>query len=88
MACKTSLFLIKLITFTCTDLSPKKSYEAIKEKTGVISSWSHLNLCRHNFDFHLYNTFATVNLFIAVAVVAAATVVVPVIVAAGKNVQQ
>ena len=54
----------------------------------MISSWSHLNLCRHNFDFHLCNTVATVNLFIVVAVVAAAAVVVPVIVAVGKNVQQ
>ena len=54
MACKTSLFLLnKFITFTCTDLSPKKAYEATKEKKDVISNWSHLNLRRHNFDFHL-----------------------------------
>ena len=32
MAYKTSLYLIKLITFTCTDLSPKKAYEVTKEK--------------------------------------------------------
>ena len=82
-------YLIKLITFTCTDLSPKKAYEATKEKEDVISNWSHLNLRRHNFDFHLCNTVVTVDLFVAVAVaVAAAAVVVPVVVAVGKHVQQ
>ena len=90
MACKTSLFLlIKLITFTCTDLSPKKAHEATKEKKDVISNWSHLNLRRHNFDFLLCNTVVAVDLFVVVAVVvAAAAVVVPVVVAVGKNVQQ
>ena len=89
MACKTSLFLlIKLITFTCTDLSPKKAHEATKEKKDVISNWSHLNLRRHNFDFHLCNTVVAVDLFVVVAVVVAAAVVVPVVVAVGKNVQQ
>ena len=83
MACKTSLFLLNKITFTSTDLSPKKAQEATKEKKDLVSNWSHLNLCRHNFDFHLYDT---VDLFVAV-VVAAAAVVVPVV-AVGKNVQQ
>ena len=46
--------------------------------------WSHLNLRRHNFDFHLYNTVAVVTLFVFVTV---AVVVVPVVVAVGKNVQ-
>ena len=58
----------------------------------MISNWPHLNLCRHNFDFHLCNTVVAVDLFVAVAVVvaaaAAAAVVVPVVVAVGKNVQQ
>ena len=40
---------MKLITFTCTDLSPEKAYEATKEKKVVVSKWSHLNLRRHNF---------------------------------------
>ena len=90
MACKTSLFLlIKLITFTCTDLSPKKAHEATKEKKDVISNWPHLNLRHHNFDFRLCNTVVAVDLFAVVAVVvAAAAVVVPVVVAVGKNVQQ
>ena len=90
MACKTSLFLlIKLITFTCTDLSPKKAHEATKEKKDVISNWSHLNLCHHNFDFRLCNTVVAADLFVVVAVVvAAAAVVVPVVVVVGKNVQQ
>ena len=81
--------LMKLITFTCTDLSPEKAYEATKEKKAVVSKWSHLNLRRHNFDFHLCNTFVAVNLFVvaAVVVVAASAVVVPVIVAVGRNVQ-
>ena len=52
----------------------------------MISNWSHLNLPRHNFDFHLCNTVVAVDLF--VVVVAAAAVVVPVVVAVGKNVQQ
>ena len=55
----------------------------------MISNWSHLNLRRHNFDFHLCNTVVVVDLFVVVAVVvAAAAVVFPVIAAVGKNVQQ
>ena len=55
----------------------------------MISNWPHLNLCRHNFDFHLCNTVVAVDLFVVAAVVvAAAAVVVPVVVAVGKNVQQ
>ena len=55
----------------------------------MISNWSHLNLRRHNFDFHLCNTVVAVDLFVVAAVVVAATtvVVVPVVVAVGKNVQ-
>ena len=77
-------YLIKLITFTCTDLSPKKAYEATKEKKDVISNWSHLNLRRHNFDFHLSNTVVAVDLFVVIA----AAVVVPVVVAVGKDIQE
>ena len=56
----------------------------------MISNWSRLNLRRHNFDFHLFNTVGAVDLFVAlaVAVAAAAAVVVPVVVVVGKNVQQ
>ena len=61
----------------------------------MILNWPHLNLCRHNSDFHLCNTVVAVDLFVAVAVVVAATaaaaaaaVVVRVVVAVGKNVQQ
>ena len=69
MACKTSLFLLnKFITFTCTDLSPKKAYEATKEKKDVISNWSHLNLRRHNFDFHLCNAAVAVDLLLLLLV--------------------
>ena len=77
MACKTSLFLLNKIN-SCTDLSPKKAYEATNEKEDVVSNWSHLNLRRHNFDFHLSNFVLAVDLFVAVAaaVVAAAAVVV------------
>ena len=50
----------------------------------MVSNWSQLNLRCHNFDFHLHNTVAAVDLFV---VVAAAAVVVSVIVAIGKNVQ-
>ena len=49
----------------------------------MVSNWSHLNLRRHNFDFHLSNTVVAVDLF--VVVVAAAAVVVHVVVAVGKN---
>ena len=72
-------YLIKLITFTCTDLSPEKSYEATKEKKVVVSKWSYLKLRRRNFDFHLCNTVVAVDLFVVAAVVVAAAV--------GKNVQ-
>ena len=54
----------------------------------MISNWSNLHLRRHNFDFHLCNTLVAVDLFVIAAVVfAAAAVVVPVVVAVGKNVQ-
>ena len=56
----------------------------------MISNWSHPNLRRHNFGFHLCNTVVAVNLFVVVAAVvtAAAAVVVPVAVAVSKNVPQ
>ena len=79
---------MKLITFTCTDLSPEKVYEAKKEKKDVVSNWSHLNLRRHNFDFNLCNTVVAVDLFVVAVVVAAAAAVVVHVVAVGKNVQQ
>ena len=77
---------MKLITFICTDLSPEKVYETTKEKKDVVWNWSHLNHRGHNFGFYLCNTVVAVDLF--VAVVAAAAVVVHVIVAVGRNVQQ
>ena len=41
MACKqVCSYSIKLISFTCTDLSPKKVCEATKEKKDVVSNWS------------------------------------------------
>ena len=78
-------YLIKLITFTCTDLSPKKACEATKEKKDVVSNWSHLNLHCHNFDVHLSNTVVAVDLLV---VVADAAVVVLVIVCVGKDIQE
>ena len=92
IACKTSLFLLNKINYFYLHwyafLSPKKSYQAAKEKKDVISNRSHLNLCRHNFDFHLCNTVVVLDLFAVVAVVVvAAAVVVPVVVAVVKNVQ-
>ena len=86
MACKTSLFLLNKINYFYLHLLPNKAYEATKEKKDVISNWSHLNLRRHNFDFHLSNTVVAVDLF--VVVVAAAAVVVPVVVAVGKDIQE
>ena len=80
-------YLIKLITFTCTDLSPKKACEATKKKKDVVvSNWYHLNLRCHNFDFRFSYTVVTVDLFVVVA--AAAAVVVPVVVAVGKDIQE
>ena len=52
----------------------------------MVSNWSHLNLCRHNFDFHISNNVAAVDLF--VAGVAAVAVVVPVVDAVGKDMQE
>ena len=49
----------------------------------MVSNWSHLNLRRHNFDFHLSNTVVDVDLFVAVA---AAAVVVPAV-AVVKDIQ-
>ena len=54
----------------------------------MVSNWSHLNLRRHNFDFHLSNTVLAVDLFVVVAVaVVAAAVVVPVVVAVVKDIK-
>ena len=56
----------------------------------MVSNWSHLNLRRHNFDFHLSNTVLAANLFAVVAVVvaaAAAAVVVPVVAVIVKDIQ-
>ena len=47
----------------------------------MILNWSHLNLRRHNFDFHLCNTVVAVDLF----VVAAVAVAVPAVVAVDKR---
>ena len=87
MACKTSLFLLNKINYFYLHLLLNKAYEATKEKKDVISNWSHLNLCRYNFDFHLCNTVVAVDLFVVVAA-AATAVVIPVVAAVGKNVQQ
>ena len=72
-------------TFTYTYLSPKRACEATKEKKDVVSNWPHLNLRRHNFDFHLSNTVVAVELFI---VIATAAVVVPAVVAVAKDIQE
>ena len=85
MACKTSLFLLNKINYFYLHwFIAKKAYEATKEKKDVISNWSHLNLRRHNFDFHLSNTVVAVDLFVVAAV---AAVVVPVVVAVVKDIQ-
>ena len=75
---------MKLITFTCTDLSPKKECEATQEKKDVVSNRSHVNICCHNFAFHSSNTVAVVDLFVVVT----AAVVVPVVADAGKDIQE
>ena len=61
-----------------------------QRKKRCVLNWSHLNLRRYNFDFHLCNNVLAVDLFVNVAVVVAAAaataaVVVPVVVAAGKT---
>ena len=69
---------------------PKKAYEATNETKDEFSNWSHINIHRHNFDFHLRNTVVAVNFFVVdavVAVVAVAPVVVPVVVAVVKDIQ-
>ena len=90
MAYKTSLFLLNKINYFYLHwFIAKKAYEATKEKKDVISNWPHLNLCRHNFDFHSCNAVVAVDLFVVVAVVVvAAAVVVHVVVAVVKSVQQ
>ena len=51
----------------------------------MVLNWSQLNLRRHNFDFHLRNTIVAVDLFV---VFAAAAVVLPVVAAVGKDIQE
>ena len=90
MAYKTSLFLLNKINYFYLHwFIAEKVYEATKVKKDVVLNWSHLNIRRHKFGFHLCNTVAAVDLFVVVAVVVPATtvVVVPVAVAVGKNVQ-
>ena len=85
MACKVESYLIKLITFTCTDLLPKKACEATKEKKDAVSNWSYPKSLSSQFwfYFHVSTTVVAVDLFVAVA--AAAGVVVPVV---GKDIQE
>ena len=52
----------------------------------MVWNWPHLNLRRHNFDFHLSNTVMAVDLFVVGA--AAAVVVLVVVVAVGKDIQE
>ena len=69
----------------------KKAYEVTKEKKDVVSNWYYLNLHHHNFDFHLCNIVAAGDLFAVFAVLVAAAavvVVVPGVVAVGKNVAE
>ena len=63
-------------------LIAKKACEATKEQKDVVSNWSHLNLRHHNFGFHLSNTVDLFN------VVTACALVVPVVVAVGKDIQE
>ena len=49
----------------------------------MVLNWSQLNLRGHNFDFHLRNTIVTVDLFVFAA---AAAVVLPVVLAVGKDI--
>ena len=69
---------------------PKKAYEVTKEKKDVVSNWYYLILHHHNFDFHLCNAVVAGDLFavVAILVAAASVVVVPVVVAVGKNVAE
>ena len=86
MTCKTSLFLLNKINYFYLHwFIAEKAYEVTKEKKDVVSNWSHLNLRRHNFDFYLSNTVVAVELFVVVAV---AAVVVPVVLAVGKDMQE
>ena len=48
----------------------------------MVSNWSHVNLRRHNFGFHLSNTVDLFN------VVTACALVVPVVVAVCKDIQE
>ena len=54
------------MTFICTDLLHEKACEAAKEKKPVLSNWPHLNVRRHNFDFHLSNIVVAVDLFVVI----------------------
>ena len=92
MACKTSLLLLNKINYFYWHwFIAEKSVWSNKGKERCDFNWVHLNLRRHNFDFHLCNTVVAIDLFVVVAVIvvaAAAAIVVPVASAAGKNLQQ
>ena len=86
MACKTSLFLLNKINYFYLHwFIAQKSVWSNKGKERCVSNWTHLNRRRHNFNFHLSNTVAAVDLF---AIIAAAAVGVPVVVAVGKDMQE
>ena len=86
MACKESLFLLNKINYFCMHwFIAKKVSEATKEKKDVVLNLSHLNLRHYDFDFHLSTTVVAVYFFV---VVAADAVVVPVVAADGKDIQE
>ena len=89
MARKTSLFLLTTINYFYLQwfIARKRVWSNKgKEICGLelVSSKSSSS----QFDFHLCNTVATVDLFVVATVIAAAAaIVVPVVDAVGKNVQ-
>ena len=86
MACKTSLFLLNKISYFYLHwYIAEKSVWSNKGKERCGFELVHLNLCRHNFDFHISNTVVAVDLFVLVA---AAAIVFPVVVAVGKDMRE
>ena len=89
MARKTSLFLLNKVNYFYLHwfIAEKKLVKQQRKRKDVFLNWSHPNLRCPNFDFHIIHTVGAVDLYIVVIVTAAA-VVVPVVVAVGKDMEE
>ena len=64
MACQTSLLLLNKINVLSLALIYRRKKRMKQQRKRRGSDWSHLNLRRQNFDFHICNTVVAVALLL------------------------